>query len=157
MYIQTVFDASVDTQNSTSVATIGDFQSPPYRVRLPPLIAGQWGMADSNQNQSERVVHSTPTHFITSGGGAVLRLYRGDVSSWRPSNLQRDDGSSASAALTPGGLVGAGLADDKNQIRPCSGACAPTFPKEAPKCAPTCPRIPAHFGALLRTSRSHFP
>lgn len=35
--------------------------------------------------------------------------------------------------------------------------CTPTFPKCTPKCTPTYPRIPAHFGARSRTSKSHSP
>ena len=35
--------------------------------------------------------------------------------------------------------------------------CTPTFRKCTPKCTPTYPRIPAHFGARSRTSQSHFP
>lgn len=72
-------------------------------------------MANTNLTQPEQVVHSSATHFITAGGGVALRLYRGEVSSWAPSNLLRDDGSAGLPVRGSVGFVATGLADHEDQ------------------------------------------
>ena len=62
----------------------------------------------------------------------------------------------------PRGVLGrrlacAGLALPGSWWRGVQNPMYPHFPKGTPICTPTYPRIPAHFGARLRTSQSHFP
>ena len=74
---------------------------------------------------------------VLGGGGTSWR--RGGVDAWRACE------------------AGTGRVASGRFLYPRAGECTPNFRKYTPKCTPTYPRIPAHFGARLCTSQSQFP